>query len=129
MTRTSGNWGWRHVVWLPLPRSLFSMNPAHRKSCFNWRFLRGIQPPGVNTHEAAWSQSLSGGGRHEAPQGRLVLDLAEHGRKTFEALEIVDGHEFVDVGHGGAHALSERLVAGSAEEGVEPDQAAAGALQ
>src|SRR5215213_7871737 len=84
----------------------------------------------IDAGEAS-SPLLSGRGRrrHEAAQGRLVLDLSKEIGERFQALQIVDRQKLVDVGHGGPHTLRERLVTWRAKERVEPDETAAGALQ
>src|SRR5687768_1095066 len=66
---------------------------------------------------------------HKAAEGWLVLDLTEEIGERLQALQVVDRQKLVDVRHGRAHALGERLVAGRAEEWIEPDETAAGALQ
>src|SRR5215204_3211521 len=67
--------------------------------------------------------------RTVGPHRRSVVHVAEQPRQGFQALQIVYRQEGVDKGQGSADALGQRLVSGCAEQGIEPDQATAGALE
>ncbi len=50
-------------------------------------------------------------------------------RERFEAIDVVRGQEIVDVAERRLHAARQRLVAGRAEQRVQPDQPPAAAPQ
>ena len=49
--------------------------------------------------------------------------------QIFQTGEVVDGEEVVNMGEASLDAAGERFVAWGAEEGIEPDQAVATALE
>src|ERR1051325_801782 len=70
-----------------------------------------------------------GEGRLLPPMRAPLAEAGEVDGELFQAGQVVHGEEVVDVWQRGHDAARERLVIRGAEEGVEPDEAAAAALE
>ena len=69
------------------------------------------------------------GGRDATERPLFVGHCSKHTPQLFDAYQVVDGDELVDIGHCSNHTLGKRLVAWIAQQWIEPDEAVARALQ